>query len=101
MINKEEIEKDIVEYTTQFFPSRDEIDRKLRNSRLKLIAKGILEIIEENERLEEINKEHQKLNGELQEKLTKVENENKRLQGIIDGKVIQELGTSDLYEEDN
>ena len=63
MINKEEIEieKDIVEYTTQFFPSRDEINRKLRNSRLRLIAKGILEIIEENERLEEINKEEQKI----------------------------------------
>ena len=46
------------------------------------------------------NKEHQKLNGELQKKLTKVENENKRLQEIIDGKAVQEMGTSNLYKED-
>lgn len=43
--------------------------------------------------LEEINKEHQKLNGELQEKLTRAEE-------IIEGKAIQELGMSDLYKED-
>lgn len=43
--------------------------------------------------LEEINKEHQKLNGELQKKLTYYED-------ICKGKSIQELGMSDLYKED-
>lgn len=59
--------------------------------------KAILDYMEkqgkEIDRLEEINKEHQKINGELQEKLTRAEE-------IIKGKCIQELGTSDLYKED-
>lgn len=47
--------------------------------------------------LEEINEEHQKLNGELQKKLTKLKKENKRLNEIIEGKTIQGLGMSNLY----
>lgn len=43
--------------------------------------------------LEEINAEHQKLNGELREKIKELEEINK-------GKTIQELGMSDLYKED-
>ena len=50
--------------------------------------------------LEEIEKEHQKLNGELQEKLTKAEKRIKELEEIIDGKVVQEMGISNLYKED-
>ena len=48
----------------------------------------------------EIEKEHKKINGELQEKLTELEQENKRLTEIIEGKSIQELGMSDIYKED-
>lgn len=43
--------------------------------------------------LEEINTEHQKLNGELQKKVSYYEN-------LLKGKTIQELGLSDLYKED-
>ena len=43
--------------------------------------------------LEEINEKHQKLNGELREKI-------RNLEEIIDGKSIQELGTSNIYKED-
>ena len=106
--------------------------------------KKLVNLIEKQENrikeLEEINEEHQKLNGDLQKKVTQLEIENnnllkiqetkgvyvtrevapyikklneleiktdnlicenKKLQEIIDGKVIQELGTSDLYKEDN
>lgn len=72
--------------------------------------------------LEEINKEHKKLNGELQEKYSKLENHyNCRLKDIemlnahieklngkienleetIKGKSIQELGMSDLYYKED
>lgn len=53
----------------------------------------ILELEEENKKQTKLNEEHQKLNGELQEKLTKAEE-------IIEGKAIQEMGMSDLYKED-
>ena len=49
--------------------------------------------------LEEINKEHQKINGNLQKELTELEKENKKLKAINKGKAIRELGVSDLYEE--
>ena len=53
----------------------------------------VRKLIEENKRLTELEEEHQKLNGELQKKLTYYEN-------ICKGKSIQELGMSDLYKED-
>lgn len=43
--------------------------------------------------LEEINEEEHKINAELTEKINKLEE-------IIEGKSIQELGTSNLYKED-
>lgn len=49
--------------------------------------------------LEEIEKEHQKLNGELQKRITELEKENKTLKAINRGKSIRELGVSDLYGE--
>lgn len=57
---------------------------------------------EKNKELEVINEEHQKLNGELQKKITELETENNNLlkiQETIKEKVIQEMGMSDLYEE--
>lgn len=50
--------------------------------------------------LEEINEEHQKENGKLQEKLTRCKIKNEVLIEIIEGKTIRELGTSDLYKEE-
>jgi len=121
MINKEEIEKDVLfqidmqlydEFNDKFceinehlgdvytYKDLRDIEEAEKEKERTLLRGAIAKLQNRIKELEEINAEHQKLNGELQEKLTKVENENKRLQGIIDGKVIQELGTSDLYEED-
>ena len=50
--------------------------------------------------LEEINEEHQKLNGKLQDKITRLEIKNEVLIEIIEGKTIRELGTSNLYKEE-
>ena len=78
----------------------EELDKRDRRLNLRNLADSILELLDETDRLEQINKEHQELNGELQEKLTELEKENKRLQEIIDGKAVQEMGTSNLYKED-
>lgn len=50
--------------------------------------------------LEEINKEEQKINGNLQVELTKEKEKNKKLQEELTGKAIHEMGTSNLYKED-
>ena len=50
-------------------------------------------LLNEYKRQKEINKEHQKLNGELQQRITELEN-------TLNGIAIQEMGTSDLYKED-
>lgn len=71
----------------------EELYKRDRRLNLRNLANSILELLDETDRLEQINKEHQKLNGELQEKLTRAEE-------IIEGKTIQELGMSDLYKED-
>ena len=78
----------------------EKIEKDIRNEKLRKFANDILEVLNENERLKEIEKEHKKINGELQEKLTELEQENKRLTEIIEGKSIQELGMSDIYKED-
>ena len=72
--------------------TNEEFDKRDRRLNLKNLADSILELLEEVARLEEINEEHQKLNGELRE-------ENKKLREILEGKSIQEMGVSKLYEE--
>ena len=83
MINKEEIEN-LIEEMTKLRPDQlSEEGQKLFNT--------VMQIIDERDRLEEINEEHQKLNGELQQRITELEE-------ICKGKSIQELGVSKLYE---
>ena len=53
----------------------------------------IYKLSTELKELEEIEKEHQKINGNLQKRITELE-------GICKGKSIQEMGTSNLYKED-
>lgn len=86
MINKEEIELlnkklDLLDEEAFYYVWND----KERDAVRKLIK--------ENKRLEEVEKEHQKLIGELEVKLTEYED-------MFNGKVIQEMGTSNLYKED-
>ena len=59
----------------------------------KRLFEDYIDSLIEINRLEEIEKEHQKLNGELQKRITYYED-------ICKGKSIQELGMSDLYKED-
>lgn len=66
MINKEEIEKQIEDMTKLRPDQLSKEGQKLFNT--------IMTIIDERDNLKEINEEHQKLNGELQEKLTYYEN---------------------------
>lgn len=87
MINKEEIGYLIGSVSVL----RDEHIQFTEKSRNKL-ADRIANLIKEYQDLEEINEEHQKINGELQKKITKLEEINK-------GKSIQEMGVSKLYEE--
>lgn len=87
MINKEEIGYLIGSVSIL----RDEHIQFTEKSRNKL-ADRIANLIKEYQDLEEINEEHQKLNGELQKKVTYYEE-------ICKGKTIQEMGMSDLYEE--
>lgn len=94
MINKEEIEaiEKLKKYALCNFDENGEIETYANSYKwilLNLIDKQENRIKE----LEEINKEHQKLNGELQKRITELEN-------ILKGKSIQEMGTSKLYEED-
>lgn len=129
MINKEEMGRDKIDESTML----KQIKNKLENENIPietLLAEfNRLEDIEwkldlAKERikeLEEINEEHQKLNGELQEKYTKLENHYncrlkdiemlnahieklnariKELEETLKGKSIQEMGMSDLYKED-
>lgn len=121
MINKEEREamerlKKHLDIVNWFMGDDNSIKRDIITI-LNLIDKQETRIKE----LEEINTEHQKLNGDLQKKYSKLENhyncrlkdiemlnahieklnrQNEKLQGIIDGKVVQEMGMSDLYKED-
>lgn len=88
MINKEEIGYLIGSVSVL----RDEHIQFTEKSRNKL-ADRIAKLIKEYQDLEEINAEHQKINGELQKKLTYYED-------ICKGKSIQELGMSDSYKED-
>lgn len=87
MINKEEIGYLIGSVSIL----RDEHIQFTEKSRNKL-ADRITNLIKEYQDLEEINEEHQKLNGELQKKVTYYEE-------LCKGKSIQELGMSDLYKE--
>ena len=87
MINKEEIEKGLKEWLNEEI-CNTYAEGKAR--KLNAILQYISELEEENKRQKEINKEEQKLNGELQEKLTRAEE-------IIKGKSIQEMGASKLY----
>lgn len=142
MINKEEIEKDILfqidmqlydEFNDKFCEINEhlgdvytyndlrDIEEAEKEKERTLLRGAIAKLQNRIKELEEIDTEHQKLNGELQEKYSKLENhyncrlkdiemlnahieklnrQNEELQEIIDGKVIQELGTSDMYKED-
>lgn len=64
------------------------------------VDNSIKNLIYRIKELEEINEEHQKLNGELQDKLIRLEIKNKVITEVIEGKTVRELGTSDLYKED-
>lgn len=111
----------------------------IHKEEIRHLERHITALKEELQNQKEINKEHQKLNGELQVKITQLETENnnllkiqekkgvyitrevapyikklneleiktdnlicenRKLQEIIKGKSIQELGMSDLYKED-
>jgi len=111
MINKEEIEMAKEQLISLRENAKANIDTdeifKLDYEAITTILQYISELeancYEQNNIINnyiEIEKEHQKINGELQEKLTKLEKENKRLNEIIEGKSIQELGMSDIYKED-
>lgn len=65
-----------------------DMDRDISNER-----REIWRLEDRIKELEKINEEHQKLVGKLIE-------ENKQLKEIIEGKSIQEMGTSNLYKED-
>lgn len=94
MTDKEEIEeakKIIKEITFEDILDGKEVEENYNS--IQTILQYILELELELENQKEINEEHQKLNGELIE-------ENKKLKEIIEGKSIQEMGTSDLYKED-
>lgn len=58
-----------------------------------ILAENVDNLIKRNIDLEEINEEHQKINGNLQKRITELEN-------ILKGKSIHEMGTSNLYKED-
>jgi len=89
MINKEEIEK------AEEFLKQEIINAysEKKAEMLDIIYKYISELEADNKRQEEINKEHQKINGNLQKRITELEN-------ILKGKSIHEMGTSNLYKED-
>lgn len=67
-------------------------DYKPMESCVTIDIVAIQSLIKRYKKLEEIEKEHQKLNGDLQKRLTYCED-------ICKGKSIQELGLSDLYLE--
>lgn len=71
----------------------EKIEKDIRNEKLRRFANDILEVLNENERLKEIEKEHQKQMGEIEAQLTYYES-------IVNGRTIQEMGLSDLYKED-
>ena len=69
-------------------------EQKQYSKNLGIVDLDIYKTLENRiKELEEINAEHQKLNGELREKIKELEDINK-------GKTIQELGVSNLYGED-
>ena len=99
MINKEEIEKQKL-YLKSWLGTNYANYIKGENNYITLDYEGCFDLLKtlnyyeaRIKELEEINEEHQKLNGELQKKLTYYED-------ICKGKSIQELGVSDLYKED-
>lgn len=96
MINKEEIEK--LEATIEDY-------KLMRLNKCSFEVEGELfitleKLLKEYKRQKEINEEHQKENGKLQEKLTRCKIKNDVLTEIIEGKAIREMGTSDLYKEE-
>lgn len=97
MINKEDIEKGLKEWLNEEIVNTY---AEGKAKKLNAVLQYISELEEDNKRQKEINKEHQKLNGELQEKLTRYKIKNEVLTEIIEGKTIRELGTSDLYKEE-
>ncbi len=60
----------------------------------KRLFDDYIESLIEINRLEEINKEHQKINGNLQKRINELEN-------ILKGKSIQELGISEFYNDNH
>ena len=103
MINKEEIEKakerlkGLRNYRrtysgSMWFNVTTQLDIEGKET-IDTILQYISELEEDNKNQKEINKEHQKINGNLQKRITELEE-------ICKGKSIQEMGTSNLYKED-
>lgn len=95
MINKEEIEaiKKLKKYALCNFDENGEIETYANGYKwilLNLIDKQENRIKE----LEEIEKDHQEINGNLQKRIDELEN-------ILKGKSIQELGISELYNDNH
>jgi len=94
MINKEEEKflncKGDIEFLEWFIKSKH---TETYEEYYQIVDNSIKNIIFRVKELEEIEKEHQKINGELQKKVTYYEE-------LCKGKSIQKLGTSDLYKED-
>ncbi len=104
MISKEEIEKAKEQLISLRENAKANIDTdeifRLDYEAINTILEYIKELEADNKRQKEINEEHQKENGKLQEKLTRCKIKNDVLTEIIEGKAIREMGTSDLYKED-
>lgn len=75
-----------------------DIGETIKNN-IEYWKKRCFELEEELQNQKEINKEEQKINGNLQKRITELEKENKTLKAINRGKSIRELGVSDLYGE--
>lgn len=115
MINKEEIEKDILfqidmqlydEFNEKFCEINEHLGdvysykdlRDIEEAEIEkernLLRGAITNLQNRIKELEKINKEHQKINGNLQKRITDLEN-------ILKGKSIQELGISEIYNDNH
>lgn len=93
MINKEEM------YAIGWLSALN-IKSEYEATNKEILLNYIDKLADRIKELEEINEEHQKENGKLQEKLTRCKIKNDVLTEIIEGKAIREMGTSDLYKEE-
>lgn len=124
MINKEEIEKakeflkqeiinaysekkaemlDIIYKYISELEEENNVFKQAHVDNSKIIAGFDVENYKLNNRikeLEEIEKEHQKENGNLRQKIKRLEKKNEELKADLAGKTIQEMGMSNLYKED-